>query len=151
MKLPRIKIKIKIIKRVIGYYVFSAIFALGVLGALIFLKYGILESGIVILVLIIMLVALYFYTRNHQAPATIKRIFYISKGTYYVSAWLFFEELISIAFYQIGIQYSNKIVEYAIIFLIAVIITVFLDLRLDSFVIAKYKKSERRLKGDVNT
>ena len=151
MKLPKIKIKLKVIKRVIGYYILAAIVSLSLLGVIIFIQYNLLILEAITLGAILLFIATYLYIRRKETPTVIRRVFYFSKGTYYVSAWIFFEELTSILFYEAGISFTNELVGFAIIFLLAIIPTIFIDLRLDSFVISQYKKGERRLKGDKDT
>ena len=151
MKLPKIKIKLKVVKRVIGYYILAAIVSLGLLGIIIFIQYNLLILEAITVGVILLLITTYLYIRRKGTPTIIKRVFYFSKGTYYVSAWIFFEELFSMLFYEVNISFTNELVGFGIIFLLAIILTTFIDLRLDSFVISQYKKGERRLKGDKDT
>lgn len=114
-----------------------------ILSAIVFLKFNLAFMSFILLLITLGLWIYYHIHKSNLTPAISKNIFFSSKVIYYVSTWVIFEEIFSIGFLWIGLRFANYIVEYAIIFLLALIVTVYIDIMVDKHILGE----EIRIKG----
>ncbi|MCD6515246.1 MAG: hypothetical protein ABGF52_08045 [Candidatus Asgardarchaeum sp.] len=114
-----------------------------ILSAIIFLKFNLVFVSFILLLITLGLWIYYHIHKSNLTPVISKNIFFSSKVIYYVSTWVIFEEIFSIGFLWTGLKFANYIVEYAIIFLLALIATVYIDITVDKHILGE----EIRIKG----